>query len=220
MSKLPKGTIMNMKRLSVAMLVNVLFFMLVSKIIIQSLKMARRGWKANPNEMLTKIIFSGIVGQGVFWLIGYDQLGTFMNPKVRMGFGRNVAEEAYKRIPHTPTMAWIIKITEILADAGKIPIEGAVYRKHGFTPDAVAALVTQPLWSTIETTEKFTGAVMHPERVSEPDQVKNSIGCIYGSFFRYLQAGVLLFTGIWIYRIIGKPMETGLGKMITVIRQK
>jgi hypothetical protein len=138
-----------------------------------------------------KLLLSFLTGQAIFWRFGYDQIGLFMRPKVQLGAGQKIAGWAYNRIPPSLTSAWTIKVIEILTDAGKIPIEGAVYKKHGFVPDIVAALVKQPGWSVFETAEKLTGAVLYPKRVANPEQVKVSLGCIYGSVFRYALAGLL-----------------------------
>lgn len=48
-------------------------------------------WHANPEGMASRVITSAIVGQGVFWLLGSDQIGLFMNPKLRMGRGPSMA---------------------------------------------------------------------------------------------------------------------------------
>ncbi len=87
-----------------------------------------------------------------------------MSPVKQLGLGQTVARKVYEVIPHNAVSAWGIKIAEILTDAGKMPIEGVLYLKHGFVPDGVAAIVTQPLWSSIETAEKVAGVALKPER--------------------------------------------------------
>ena len=173
--------------------------------IVSDIQDAARSWRQTPATMAGKVGLSFAAGQGIFWQAGYDQLGLFMNPKFQIGFGQRVADELYARLPHTPQMAWGVKLVEVLADAGKIPIEGALYRRYGIVPDGVAALVTQPLWSALETAEKITGAFVHPERVRQPEQVKLSLGCIYGSLFRYLLAGLFLLVG----KSINAPEKSG-----------
>jgi hypothetical protein len=136
-------------------------------------------------KRFTNIATSFLAGQAIFFIFGYDQWGLFMRPKVQLGFGQKVAHWAYDRLPHTSSFAWILKAVEIAADAGKMPIEGALFSRRGVVPDGLAALVTQPLFSGIETAEKVLGAALHPERVAEPYQMRMSLGCIYGSLFRY-----------------------------------
>lgn len=109
-----------------------------------------------------------------------------MNTKIQLGLGRKVAKAVYDRLPDSPLVPWMIKGAEIAADMSKIPVEGALYRRHGVVPDGVAALVSQPLWSAIETGEKLAGAFAHPEKVGQPESVKVSIGCIYGTAVRHL----------------------------------
>jgi hypothetical protein len=178
--------------------------------VIQGLSVAILGWQSDPVAMVAKVIFSLIFGQGVFWLLGYDQLGIFMSPFKQLGFGQTVANWVYDRIPATRNTAWAVKGLEILADFGKVPFEGAVYIRYGFVSDGLAALVTQPLWSTIETAEKLTGAIVYPERVFDPDQIRLSLGCIYGSLFRYGMALVMWFGGSALYGLVGTPIEHAL----------
>lgn len=201
------------KEAVVLVLVCCLFLYVARASVVRSLQASKSGWRADPAKMISKIIFSFFTGQGVFWLIGYDQLGLFMNPKVQLGLGQKVADSVYGRIPHTATTAWVVKVIEILTDAGKGPIEGAVYRRHGFAPDVVATALTQPFWSTIEAAEKTTGALLHPELVNQPEQVRLSLGCIYGSIFRYFQAAFYWLTGGIIYRSFGRPIETRLSRL-------
>jgi hypothetical protein len=116
-----------------------------------------------------------------------------MNTKVQLGAGRRVAETAYEKLPDSQVTPWVVKAVEIAADSSKIPIESALFSRYGIVPDGVAALVSQPLWSTIEASEKLAGAIAHPERVGQPESVKVSIGCIYGTTVRHLaSAGILL----------------------------
>jgi hypothetical protein len=158
---------------------------------------------------LPKTLFSFIVGQGVFWKLGYDQIGLFMKPKVQLGKGQQIADYIARRLPPDEKVAWTLKVVEVLTDLGKAPLEGALYKKHGYAPDAVATLATQPLWSVLEAIEKATGAALHPERVNTPEQIRVSIGCIYGSLFRYAQVAALWAIGPQLYKAIGQPLESG-----------
>lgn len=163
--------------------------------IVDNLKHAARGWRSNPPRMIAQIIMSFIFGQGLFWRFGYDQLGVFMNPKKQFGLGERVAARVYPLIPPTPAAAWTIKVVEIATDFVRGPVEGALYTRHGMTPDAVADVFTQPLWSTAEAAEKAIGAIMRPERVTTPEGVKLSLACIYGNVFRLGITGLLLLAG-------------------------
>jgi hypothetical protein len=160
--------------------------------IVSNVKLAAKGWRENPVRMVAQIIVSSAVGQGIFWRIGYDQLGVAMDPKKQFGVGEAIAEWAYPHLPHTATMAWTLKGLEVMTDFARGPAEGALYGDVGITPDGLANLFTQPLWSTMESVEKLIGAVVKPERVVAPEGVKLSIACIYGSIFR-LALTVALF---------------------------
>lgn len=140
-----------------------------------------------------------------------------MSPVKQLGLGQTVARKVYEVIPHNAVSAWGIKIAEILTDAGKMPIEGVLYLKHGFVPDGVAAIVTQPLWSSIETAEKVAGVALKPEKVNTEDQILLSLGCIYGSLFRYFLVGIYLLIGSWLYRMVG---EKGIEKVVGWIGRK
>lgn len=172
-----------------------------------NLKAGLAGWHENPIRMIAQLIVSFVVGQGVFWRFGYDQLGVAMNPKREFGAGVELADQIDKRLPQGPLTAWILKLIEILADFGKMPLEGTAYARHGLTPDVVAAAVTQPLWSAIEGVEKTVGAALHPERVNTPEQRRLSIGCIYGSLFRYVLALFVIMTGKYLNRFLTDPIE-------------
>lgn len=172
-----------------------------------NLKSGWRGWHENPIRMVAQLLVSFVIGQGIFWRFGYDQLGIAMNPKQEFGTGVKLAEQIDARLPSHPAVAWALKLVEIFADFGKMPLEGAAYARHGLVPDVVAAGVTQPLWSAIEGVEKTLGAVMHPERVDTPEQRRLSIGCIYGSLFRYLLASVVIMTGTYLNKFLTDPVE-------------
>lgn len=167
--------------------------------IVSSLKHAANGWRTNPARMVAQIIVSGIVGQGIFWHFGYDQLGVAMDPKKQFGLGEVVAMKVYPHLPHTPAMAWSIKGVEIVTDFIRGPVEGALYMRSGITPDAVANVFTQPLWSTLEAAEKTVGAIVRPERVTTPEGVQLSLACIYGNIFRLLLTGLLF--------LLRKPLD-------------
>jgi hypothetical protein len=151
---------------------------------LSNLKSARRGWRDDPAEMAVKALLALVIGQ-TFWRLGYDQLGLFMNPRRQIGPGQALAAAVYRRLPPSPRTAWVIKALEITCDLSKLPIEGRLYRRRGFVCDVVATLVTQPLWSGVEAAEKLLGVIIHPERVATPEQVRVSLGCIYGTAVRY-----------------------------------
>lgn len=175
--------------------------------VISGLKQAVAGWRENPFRMVAQLVASTIVGQAVFWRIGYDQLGVAMDPKREFGVGGRIADTVARRLPQTPAVAWTLKFLEITTDLGKMPIEGVAYARHGIVPDVVACVVTQPLWSGIEAIEKTLGTVTHPERVNTPEQIRLSLACIYGSLFRYgLGVGVIVF-GAHLNRWLTNPIE-------------
>ena len=164
-------------------------------------------WRTNPRDMIARAVVSALIGQGIFWRFGYDQLGIGMDPKVQLGRGVQLADRVAEILPETATVAWSLKVIEIIADAGKMPLEGAALARHGLVPDVVAFLVPQPLWSLIETFEKLVGAVKHPERVNTPEQIRLSLGCIFGSMFRYMLAGLVIMFGTYLNRFMTNPIE-------------
>lgn len=161
----------------------------------RSLGLSAERWREDPAKQVERAILSAMVGQGLSWGPGYDQLGVLMNTKVEFGLGQKLAKAIYAELPESPRVAWAIKIVEILADASRIPVEAKLYRDYGVTPDVVADLVTQPLWTVIEVAEKAAGAIAYPERVVQSEAVKVSIGCIYGSAFRHLTGGLVFVIG-------------------------
>lgn len=163
--------------------------------IVPNAELSVERWREDPARQLGKVALSAAAGQGVFWSIGYDQLGMLMDTKVQLGFGRRVADAVYTRLPQSPATPWVVKAMEIAMDASKIPVEGALCHRHGVVPDGVAALVSQPLWSVLETAEKLAGALAHPERVTQPEAVKVSIGCIYGTSVRHVASILILLAG-------------------------
>lgn len=187
--------------------------LLVGRFVWKGLAAAIAGWTADPIHMFVAIAFSLVVGQGIFWIFGFDQFGWHLAPFKQLGLGVTVAEWIAARIPHTPTVIWTVKALEVLTDFGKVPIEGMLYIRFGFVPDGLAALVTQPLWSTIETAEKISGAIARPDIVVTSDQLRLSLGCIYGSLFRYAQSAVLWFFGATLYTWIGVPVESLLRRL-------
>lgn len=177
--------------------------MLLPRSVMQSVD----GWRTNPIRMVAQLITSFIIGQGIFWHFGYDQLGIGMDPKKQFGAGIKIAEKVADKLPGTARAAWVIKFVEILCDLGKMPLEGRAFAKHGIVPDVVAAAVTQPTWSGIEAAEKTLGVIMHPERVNTPEQIKLSLGCIYGSVFRYVLGSIVIVVGGHINRLLTNPIE-------------
>jgi len=172
------------------------------------------GWKENKARMVAKIIMSLIFGQFLFWFLGYDQIGFFMKHIWQVGLGQNIGDWVASQVPNTPTVGWYFKVGEIIADFGKVPIEGLTYLRFGYVPDVIAGTVTQPLWSVIETAEKITGAVTNWRLVGTTEQIKVSVGCIYGSAFRYVICGGFWLIGDRLYNWVGMPIEHFVSKFI------
>lgn len=176
-------------------------------LLLRSVRQSYQGWRENPFRMIAQLVTSTIVGQALFWRIGYDQLGIAMDPKREFGVGAKLADKVASQLPDTARTAWTIKTVEILADLGKMPIEGQAYARHGITPDVVACAVTQPLWSGIEAVEKTVGVLTHPERVNTPEQIRLSLACIYGSLVRYGLGFFVIATGKYLNRWLTNPIE-------------
>jgi hypothetical protein len=89
----------------------------------------------------------------------------------------------------------------------RIPLEGALYRRQGFTPDILATLFTQPLWTCYEVGEKITGVFVRPELMGTSGQIILSMACVYGNLFRYILDVIYLKKGDVIYRHTGLYVE-------------
>lgn len=182
--------------------------------LVANLRVAADGWRQDPLKMTAQITASALVGQAIFWNWGYDQLGVGMNPKVQFGFGQKVSSWAVDNLTHDLQTAATLKAIEVLTDLGKAPLGAACYARHGLTADAVACLFTQPLWSVIEAVEKAASAVAYPRRLVEPEQIGLSVACIYGSLFRYGQLAGLLVLGSTVNRLVARPIEAGLRRLL------
>ena len=171
-------------------------------------------WRTNWPRMAAQLIVSAILGQGLFWKFGYDQLSIGGKDKrvMQVGQGRRIGRMLYGYVPHTRQAIYAVKAAEILADLGKCYTEGRTYDVYGITPDAVACAVTQPAWSLIEAVEKLfsmAATVRNYQEVDEEEFVV-AISCIYGSFFRYGQAAVILALGGYIDEYMTVPIEKAI----------
>jgi hypothetical protein len=171
---------------------------------VTGVKLGITRWRVDPKATVLDVAFSGI-GQVWFWTGGQDFIGIGMNAKWLPGLGHRLAPMIQQRLPATAPTAWMIKVIEIASDATKMPIEGKLYRELGIVPDAVAALVTQPLWSGIEVGEKLIGIWLHPERVNTPEQVADSLSSIYGTWTRNLLSLLMLYRGRALRNKLGHP---------------
>lgn len=178
------------------------------------LEQAARGWHNDWPRMAAQLIVSAILGQGIFWKIGYDQLsvGGKTNRVMQVGLGQKIGRAAYRRLPHTRRVLYAVKAAEVLTDLGKCYTEGMTYDRYGLAPDAVAVAVTQPAWSLIEAVEKLGSLALTFDRYREVDEEEFvvAISCIYGSFFRYGQAAVILALGDYIDEYLTVPIERAI----------
>lgn len=182
--------------------------------LVANLRLAAYGWRNDPIRMTSQVAASFVIGQAIFWKIGYDQVGVGMKPKKQFGLGQKVSDWAIDNLSHDLQTAIALKVVEVLTDLGKAPLEAACYRRHGLTPDAVACLFTQPAWSIAEALEKAVSAAIYPRRLTEPEQIGLSAACIYGSLFRYIQSGILLLIGIKVNRLVARPIEAALRELL------
>jgi hypothetical protein len=162
--------------------------------LITGVKLGVTRWRTDPKATAIDVGVSSI-GQALGWTLFQDFIGIGMKPVWRPGLGHKLSPKLQKRLPATSTTAWTLKVIEIASDATKMPIEGRLYRELGVVPDAVATLVTQPLWSFIEVVEKLIGVIRHPERVNDPDQIADSISSIYGTWTRNGMSMLLIIGG-------------------------
>lgn len=161
---------------------------------------AIHNWPRHPGEMAIKIGMSLVLGQGIFWVFGSDQLGFFMDPKLEFGVGERIAGWVVPHLPPGAVTAWTLKVIEILTDGLRAITEGAVYHQHQMAPDGVAAFFTPGIWTGIyEVGEKITGVIVHPERVDTAASMRLSVSNIYGSVFRYAMAAAMYKYGGRLY---------------------
>lgn len=187
--------------------------------IVSNVKLAIDGWRTDPVRMIAQIPASFVVGQALFWPFGYDQLGLFMNPLVEFGNGERVAAAIYPLLPHTDMTAWTLKVIEILTDFARGPLEGVSYARHGLTPDALANVFTQPLFSTLEALEKLLGATIHPERVTTEAGTKLSLACIFGSLFRMGITVLIIVFGRYINYYLTRNIERAIHWSVGRVRR-
>lgn len=197
---------MNIRRIAVPAGVALVLGLPIRRQLTGGVVLAGQRWKTNPSGASTDIVLS-LVGQAFFWTVGQDFIGVGMDRKWGPGLGHRIAPAIQRRLPESASVAWGLKVIEIASDATKMPIEGYLYREIGIVPDAVAAAVTQPLWSFIEVVEKITGCINHPERVNEPNQVADSISSIYGTWSRNALSLAFLRYGRAYRSKAGNPIE-------------
>ena len=161
-------------------------------------------WQTDPAATAIDVGLSS-VGQALGWTLFQDYIGIGMKPLWRPGKLHGVASRTQLRLPFTAAIAWTLKMIEISSDATKMPIEGLLYRELGVVPDAVATLVTQPLWSAIVVVEKLIGIIRHPERVNTPEQMADSISSIYGTWTRNGLSLLLIWRGRQLRNMLGHP---------------
>lgn len=164
--------------------------------------------------MVSRVAASFIIGQGVSWIFGYDQLGLSMEPKKEFGYGRRVSRWAQDNLEPEIEAVISLKLIEVTTELLKARLEAQCYARHGIVPDAVACAFSQPLWSYMEAGEKAVSALARPYRTVEQDAVGLCIACTYGSLFRCGQAIVVLVIGDQINRVLSKPIEAGLRKLL------
>jgi hypothetical protein len=169
---------------------------------------AAAGWRDDPARTWARLAVSFILGQGIFWRWGYDQVSIGRARAFEVGPGEDVAEWLWERMPHTVRALFVTKVVEIMADLGKCWTEGATYHRLGITPDVVACTVTQPLWSTIEAIEKAGSMTyrLSDYRRYDEEEHKVALACIYGSCFRYVHAAAMLLAGPLITRYGTEPL--------------
>ena len=85
----------------------ILIFLFMGSIL-EGFAYAVNGWTHNPLVMVSKIAFSFLFGQAIFWIFGYDQIGIFMNPKKELGLGIKFSRhlQKYRHLPASRN--WVI----------------------------------------------------------------------------------------------------------------
>ncbi len=204
---------MDARRIAVPAGVALVLGLPIRRQLASGVKLAGQRWRSNPAGTSTDIVLS-LAGQAFLWTVGQDFIGVGMDRKWGPGLGHRIAPAIQRRLPDSPAVAWTLKVIEIASDATKMPIESHLYREIGIVPDAVAAAVTQPLWSFIEVVEKITGCINHPERVNDPKQVADSISSIYGTWSRNALSLAFLRYGRAYRSRVGSPIERGLAHVL------
>lgn len=141
----------------------------------------------------------------VFWVLGSDQLGFLMNPKLKLGLGKLVARRLYAMIPATQRFAIALKIFEIASDEARSRMEIWMTLEYGYGVDAWATLITPEVWRCIEIPEKIMGVILKPERMFD-DGMELTLQNIYGNLFR------MLMVSAWHFR--GDQLDTALDKLV------
>jgi hypothetical protein len=191
----------------VLLALTVLILVIVSPWIFMAIKQAWIGWHEDWVKMVSAILTSIIIGQAFFWILGYDQIGLGWDTKKEYGLGQVIGEKVINKMPIDEATGWMVKYAEVVLDAVRMGTEGATYLRFGFVPDAVACVVTQPLWSGIEVTEKVVSTARQPEMIGTREQILLSIKCIYGSLFRIVWVGVIWLISGLIISYIQSPIE-------------
>ncbi len=152
-------------------------------------------------------VFAGFtMGQGLAYglQIGGDQLGTGMKNYWRTGSGWNAAQSMADAIPNSRGVGAALKAIEIGLDGSRAYFEMKILRKAGYVADGVPTLIGmrygQPLWSSLEATQKLIDAVMNLDMIGTPQQIVYSLGNIVNSSVRYVIDGFIWWKGAVVQR--------------------
>lgn len=149
---------------------------------------------ADEPEVIADDLKKAGVLHAIFWILGSDQLGFLMNPKVKLGLGKWIARSIYRRIPHADFLAVALKLLEIMSDEARSRAEIWMADEFGYSVDAWATFLTPEVWRCIEIPEKVMGVVLKPERMFG-EGMELTIQNIYGNLFRMLMVGVMYLRG-------------------------
>lgn len=200
-------------QITVSVFVTAAYMVPMRTAIWQGLVISGKRWRRSPAGAVADVIVS-LIGQAFFWTVGQDFIGVFMKSKWKPGLGHLFARKIHAKLPENDWLAWALRITEIALDATKCNIEGDLFKSVQIIPDAWAYIVTQPVWSVMEASEKTSGMILFPERVVLPENVEDSISSMYGTLSRDLLS-ILVFKpfGHKIRAKLGRPIERQLHKV-------
>lgn len=156
---------------------------------------AERGYLiADERDVLFGSLKKAGVLHAIFWILGSDQLGFLMNPKIKLGLGKRIARSIYLRIPESDFLAVTLKLLEIMSDEARSRVEIWMASEYGYSVDAWATFLTPEVWRCIEVPEKVMGVILAPERMLG-EGMELTIQNIYGNLFRMLMVGVMYLRG-------------------------
>lgn len=154
----------------------------------------RRDDLRNNRPQLKLALKKAAVLHLTFWILGSDQLGFLMNPKVKLGLGKLVARRLIRSVPDELHYAVALKIAEITSDEQRSHMEIWMTKEFGYGVDAWATFLTPEVWRCLEVPEKVLGVALEPQRMTGAG-MELTIQNIYGNVVRMLMVAIMYLRG-------------------------